>query len=171
MLRIGPLILHMEKYKSSAVSWLAPCALLQAVTVSDLNIRTYAGKKIRFSSCWCDTTKKQLRTDSMTDFSLCPVWVSEIMLQQTQVATVIDYYNKWMKVGVHVLVLMRWFACTDVLFKLFLPFRSSAGPQCRILQLLHWRRVLKNSLCRGWSLTITTSIWIKMYSVLLLYRK
>ncbi|KAK5870137.1 hypothetical protein PBY51_024797 [Eleginops maclovinus] len=38
-----------------------------AVTESDLNIRTYA------------------------------VWVSEIMLQQTQVATVIDYYNKWMK--------------------------------------------------------------------------
>lgn len=30
--------------------------------------------------------------------SFCPVWVSEIMLQQTQVATVIDYYNKWMKV-------------------------------------------------------------------------
>uniref|UniRef100_M3XKP7 Adenine DNA glycosylase n=1 Tax=Latimeria chalumnae TaxID=7897 RepID=M3XKP7_LATCH len=27
------------------------------------------------------------------------VWVSEVMLQQTQVATVIDYYNKWMKVG------------------------------------------------------------------------
>jgi len=25
------------------------------------------------------------------------VWVSEIMLQQTQVATVIEYYNKWMK--------------------------------------------------------------------------
>ncbi|KAF1385813.1 hypothetical protein PFLUV_G00111660 [Perca fluviatilis] len=38
-----------------------------AVTESDLNIRTYA------------------------------VWVSEIMLQQTQVATVIDYYIKWMK--------------------------------------------------------------------------
>ncbi|XP_028259596.1 adenine DNA glycosylase isoform X2 [Parambassis ranga] len=38
-----------------------------ALTESDLNIRTYA------------------------------VWVSEIMLQQTQVATVIDYYNKWMK--------------------------------------------------------------------------
>lgn len=26
------------------------------------------------------------------------VWVSEIMLQQTQVATVIDYYNRWMQV-------------------------------------------------------------------------
>ncbi|XP_018427820.1 PREDICTED: adenine DNA glycosylase, partial [Nanorana parkeri] len=25
------------------------------------------------------------------------VWVSEVMLQQTQVSTVIDYYNKWMK--------------------------------------------------------------------------
>merc|ERR1719323_2276683 len=27
------------------------------------------------------------------------VWVSEIMLQQTQVATVIEYYKKWMKKG------------------------------------------------------------------------
>uniref|UniRef100_A0A3Q4HAQ9 Adenine DNA glycosylase n=1 Tax=Neolamprologus brichardi TaxID=32507 RepID=A0A3Q4HAQ9_NEOBR len=39
-----------------------------ATTESDINIRTYG------------------------------VWVSEIMLQQTQVATVKDYYNKWMKV-------------------------------------------------------------------------
>ncbi|KAJ0044112.1 hypothetical protein NL108_005601, partial [Boleophthalmus pectinirostris] len=38
-----------------------------AMTEEDLNIRTYA------------------------------VWVSEIMLQQTQVATVINYYNKWIK--------------------------------------------------------------------------
>lgn len=27
------------------------------------------------------------------------VWVSEIMLQQTQVATVISYFNKWIKVN------------------------------------------------------------------------
>ena len=27
-----------------------------------------------------------------------PVWVSEVMLQQTQVATVIDYYTRWMQV-------------------------------------------------------------------------
>lgn len=26
------------------------------------------------------------------------VWVSEVMLQQTQVATVIDYYTRWMQV-------------------------------------------------------------------------
>ena len=25
------------------------------------------------------------------------IWISEIMLQQTQVATVIPYYNKWIK--------------------------------------------------------------------------
>ena len=31
-------------------------------------------------------------------YFLISVWVSEIMLQQTQVATVIDYYNKWMEV-------------------------------------------------------------------------
>jgi A/G-specific adenine glycosylase len=34
-------------------------------------------------------TNKQLRAYQ--------VWVSEIMLQQTRVETVIDYYNKWMK--------------------------------------------------------------------------
>lgn len=27
-----------------------------------------------------------------------PVWVSEVMLQQTQVATVINYYTRWMQV-------------------------------------------------------------------------
>ncbi|XP_015725619.1 adenine DNA glycosylase isoform X4 [Coturnix japonica] len=33
-----------------------------------------------------------------TDPSVLPaVWVSEVMLQQTQVATVIDYYNRWMQ--------------------------------------------------------------------------
>lgn len=58
MLHIGPLTLHTQKYKNSAVSWLSPSALLQAVTLSDLNIRTYAGKKIHFSSCWCNATKK-----------------------------------------------------------------------------------------------------------------
>lgn len=26
------------------------------------------------------------------------MWVSEVMLQQTQVATVIDYYTRWMQV-------------------------------------------------------------------------
>ena len=34
------------------------------------------------------------------------MWVSEIMLQQTQVATVIPYYTKWMEKLVCILVLV-----------------------------------------------------------------
>ncbi|XP_053729554.1 adenine DNA glycosylase [Synchiropus splendidus] len=36
-------------------------------------------------------------TEEDVDTRTYAVWVSEIMLQQTQVATVIDYYNRWMK--------------------------------------------------------------------------
>ncbi|XP_051525571.1 adenine DNA glycosylase-like [Myxocyprinus asiaticus] len=52
---------------------------------------------------WYDQNKRELpwRTVAMTEpdvnIRTYAVWVSEIMLQQTQVATVIDYYNKWMK--------------------------------------------------------------------------
>lgn len=35
---------------------------------------------------------------ALTPALLPAVWVSEVMLQQTQVATVIDYYNRWMQV-------------------------------------------------------------------------
>ncbi|XP_034162241.2 adenine DNA glycosylase isoform X2 [Pangasianodon hypophthalmus] len=52
---------------------------------------------------WYDQTKRELpwRTLAVTekddDVRTYGVWVSEVMLQQTQVATVIDYYNRWMK--------------------------------------------------------------------------
>ncbi|XP_051964902.1 adenine DNA glycosylase isoform X2 [Xyrauchen texanus] len=52
---------------------------------------------------WYDQNKRELpwRTVAMTEpdvnIRTYAVWVSEIMLQQTQVATVIDYYKKWMK--------------------------------------------------------------------------
>lgn len=52
---------------------------------------------------WYDHNKRDLpwRTVAMTEpdvnIRTYAVWVSEIMLQQTQVATVIDYYNRWMK--------------------------------------------------------------------------
>ncbi|XP_068599613.1 adenine DNA glycosylase [Brachionichthys hirsutus] len=52
---------------------------------------------------WYDEEKRELpwRTLAATEPDLnirtYAVWVSEIMLQQTQVATVIDYYNKWMR--------------------------------------------------------------------------
>ncbi|XP_010766663.1 adenine DNA glycosylase, partial [Notothenia coriiceps] len=53
--------------------------------------------------CWYDQEQRELpwRTLAVTESDLnirtYAVWVSEIMLQQTQVATVINYYNKWMK--------------------------------------------------------------------------
>jgi A/G-specific adenine glycosylase len=51
---------------------------------------------------WYDTSKRDLpwRKDAIdvadADERGYRVWVSEVMLQQTQVATVIDYYNAWM---------------------------------------------------------------------------
>ncbi|KAM9621493.1 adenine DNA glycosylase isoform 3-T3 [Morphnus guianensis] len=55
---------------------------------------------------WYDKCKRDLpwRTlaaaETDADRRAYAVWVSEIMLQQTQVATVIDYYNRWMQVTV-----------------------------------------------------------------------
>ncbi|KAM4722941.1 adenine DNA glycosylase [Rhinophrynus dorsalis] len=52
---------------------------------------------------WYDRCKRDLpwrtlaSTESDLDRRAYSVWVSEVMLQQTQVATVMDYYNKWMK--------------------------------------------------------------------------
>uniref|UniRef100_A0A8D0ELG0 Adenine DNA glycosylase n=1 Tax=Strix occidentalis caurina TaxID=311401 RepID=A0A8D0ELG0_STROC len=42
---------------------------------------------------WYDRCKRDLPWRTLVR----GVWVSEIMLQQTQVATVIDYYNRWMQ--------------------------------------------------------------------------
>ncbi|CAL8269163.1 unnamed protein product [Arctogadus glacialis] len=52
---------------------------------------------------WYDKEKRELpwRTVALKEpdvnIRTYAVWVSEIMLQQTQVATVIEYYNRWMK--------------------------------------------------------------------------
>ncbi|XP_063795488.1 adenine DNA glycosylase isoform X2 [Pseudophryne corroboree] len=52
---------------------------------------------------WYDQSKRDLpwrrlaSTECDLDRRAYSVWVSEVMLQQTQVASVIDYYNKWMK--------------------------------------------------------------------------
>ncbi|KAI3880304.1 hypothetical protein MKX03_011037, partial [Papaver bracteatum] len=64
--------------------------------------------KIRASLLdWYDENQRVLPWRKMRGSSIEPderqtfkrayaVWVSEIMLQQTKVATVIDYYNRWM---------------------------------------------------------------------------
>ncbi|NXE08186.1 MUTYH glycosylase, partial [Lophotis ruficrista] len=52
---------------------------------------------------WYDRCKRDLpwrrlaAAEPDADRRAYAVWVSEIMLQQTQVATVIDYYNRWMQ--------------------------------------------------------------------------
>uniref|UniRef100_A0A663M752 Adenine DNA glycosylase n=1 Tax=Athene cunicularia TaxID=194338 RepID=A0A663M752_ATHCN len=52
---------------------------------------------------WYDRCKRDLpwrtlaATELDADRRAYAVWVSEIMLQQTQVVTVIDYYNRWMQ--------------------------------------------------------------------------
>jgi A/G-specific adenine glycosylase len=40
--------------------------------------------------------KHLIQASSFFNFFNLKVWISEIMLQQTQVATVIPYYNRWM---------------------------------------------------------------------------
>ncbi|NXH12404.1 MUTYH glycosylase, partial [Bucco capensis] len=52
---------------------------------------------------WYDKCKRSLpwrtlaATEPDPDRRAYAVWVSEVMLQQTQVATVMDYYNRWMQ--------------------------------------------------------------------------
>ncbi|EGV94598.1 adenine DNA glycosylase isoform X2 [Cricetulus griseus] len=52
---------------------------------------------------WYDQEKRDLpwrrwvEEEADLDRRAYAVWVSEVMLQQTQVATVIDYYNRWMQ--------------------------------------------------------------------------
>ncbi|KAL1936584.1 hypothetical protein VTP01DRAFT_718 [Rhizomucor pusillus] len=45
---------------------------------------------------WRKPTRTDLDREALSQRAY-EVWVSEIMLQQTQVATVIDYYNRWME--------------------------------------------------------------------------
>ena len=44
---------------------------------------------------WYDSNHREMPWRGESD--AYKIWVSEIMLQQTQVSTVIDYYNKWVK--------------------------------------------------------------------------
>ena len=52
---------------------------------------------------WYEMNKRQLPWRTLSAQALdknrrgYAVWVSEVMLQQTQVATVTEYYNRWMK--------------------------------------------------------------------------
>jgi hypothetical protein len=45
---------------------------------------------------WCSSNTTQQAPPQQLSLRAYQVWISEIMLQQTRVSTVIDYYNRWM---------------------------------------------------------------------------
>ncbi|KAJ6659537.1 hypothetical protein lerEdw1_018772 [Lerista edwardsae] len=69
-----------------------PLALLH-LAMSKLQLVTRSKLRVQHS------TRKQHKSPKKQEESIMryKVWVSEIMLQQTQVATVISYYNRWMQ--------------------------------------------------------------------------
>lgn len=79
------------------------CSLLHCFNdIDNINEIKLIRKKLL---SWFNANKRELpwrtiasrSTDIEDDVRGYSVWVSEIMLQQTQVATVVGYYNKWMK--------------------------------------------------------------------------
>ncbi|XP_050756711.1 LOW QUALITY PROTEIN: adenine DNA glycosylase [Gymnogyps californianus] len=76
-----------------AVPWWVVCS-------QSLGTKSKAGHRVkpRFSNIASNQEYFSLAaTEPDADRRAYAVWVSEIMLQQTQVATVIDYYNRWMQ--------------------------------------------------------------------------
>jgi A/G-specific adenine glycosylase len=64
---------------------------IASARADDLNSRTDRGPLLR----WYDAHKRDLPWRRTSD--PYAVWVSEVMLQQTQVATVIPYWERWLK--------------------------------------------------------------------------
>ncbi|XP_074284001.1 adenine DNA glycosylase [Silene latifolia] len=82
-----------------------PSENAQVADIEDLlNFNEQEIGEIRVSMLdWYDKNKRDLPwrrlddDDDDVDRKGYGVWVSEVMLQQTQVATVVDYYNRWME--------------------------------------------------------------------------
>ena len=66
---------------------------------SDAEVRQVRSKLLNWFDSNCRTLPWRTIAQEEADLNKrgYAVWVSEIMLQQTQVVTVIDYYNRWMK--------------------------------------------------------------------------
>lgn len=74
--------------------------------IEDIQFKEVEVSEIRSSLLkWYDVNKRDLPwrrinddgDDETTDRKAYAVWVSEIMLQQTRVQTVINYFNRWME--------------------------------------------------------------------------
>ncbi|XP_048718211.1 adenine DNA glycosylase isoform X1 [Caretta caretta] len=81
---------EIKAFRKNLLAWYDKCKRdlpwrKLAASESDTNRRAYAGETERTQAV------------CLGFFSQREVWVSEIMLQQTQVATVIDFYNRWMQ--------------------------------------------------------------------------
>ncbi|XP_062854791.1 uncharacterized protein LOC134317972 [Trichomycterus rosablanca] len=69
-------------------------AELLYISMDEVQADILLSNKVEVSS---EMKERTAATEEDADVRTYAVWVSEVMLQQTQVATVIDYYNRWMK--------------------------------------------------------------------------
>ena len=67
------------------------------------------------------------------------IWISEIMLQQTQVATVIPYYNRWIKRFPNALIL------STTPYDEVLKFWEGLGYYSRCKNIYQTSQIIKNS--------------------------
>ncbi|KAK4492147.1 hypothetical protein RD792_002944 [Penstemon davidsonii] len=110
-----PSAIHISKHDNDAVSKMKRCKQTESrnkVTtalvddIEDINFSKKEISKIRaFLLKWYDINRRDLPwrriSDEKSDVDegrkAYAVWVSEVMLQQTRVQTVIDYFNRWME--------------------------------------------------------------------------
>jgi len=72
--------------------------LQQVKTLGDPLLKWYEAEHAKRGMPWRRTFHDPLPSDPDERGQIAyRVWISEIMCQQTQVATVIPYYNKWME--------------------------------------------------------------------------
>ena len=94
-----------SKKRTRKVSEPKPQPALPVGDIEDFQFREDEVKEIRTSLLkWYDVNRRDLpwrrindSDDTDRDRKAYAVWVSEIMLQQTRVQTVINYFNRWME--------------------------------------------------------------------------
>ena len=92
-----------------------------------------------FQQAVLDWFELQGRTDLPWQKSITPyrVWVSEIMLQQTQVATVVDYFNNFI-IRFPTLTELANADEGEVLANILLKYRSVTAIACLIIGPCHY---------------------------------
>lgn len=75
----------------------------------------------------CGKAFKMSEIEILISIICISVWVSEVMLQQTQVATVVNYYNKWMKVGIILQIFVKHgtYQCVSLFRNVFMKLKCT----------------------------------------------